>query len=208
MLLFTLLFAAQMVGIWLGDALLAGRPDANPWLVGALENAVPLALFLLAMRALPLAGTHAAEHQVVHAIERGEELDARIVSRMPRVHPRCGTNVAAGASLFLGIAMTPWTPYLELRLLAAALVTLTMWRRLGSWIQLNVTTKPPSAQQLMGGIAAGHQLLERFARVRVGYPTLGMRIWNSGMLHVMAGSLLVFGFVQLLSRLLGVDLGI
>jgi uncharacterized protein YqhQ len=41
---------------------------------------------------------------VVHAIERGEPLVLEVVRRMPRVHPRCGTNLVAGIALFLGLA--------------------------------------------------------------------------------------------------------
>jgi uncharacterized protein YqhQ len=36
---------------------------------------------------------------VVHAIERGEPLLAESVRAMPRVHPRCGTNIVAAAFL-------------------------------------------------------------------------------------------------------------
>src|SRR5262249_31439746 len=63
-------------------------------------QALSLVLFLVFMRALPLAGYHAAEHQAVHAMERGEPLCAEIVRRMPRVHPRCGTNLMAAGLVF------------------------------------------------------------------------------------------------------------
>src|SRR2546423_10530097 len=64
-------------------------------------QALPFPLFLLFVRALPLVQYHAAEHQAVHAMERGEPLDPEIVRRMPRVHPRCGTNIMAGGMVFL-----------------------------------------------------------------------------------------------------------
>jgi len=67
-------------------------------------------LYLFLLRLTPLAGFHAAEHQVVHSIERGEPLVMRNVMRQPREHPRCGTNLVAlifGAQLLLPIATSP-----------------------------------------------------------------------------------------------------
>jgi uncharacterized protein YqhQ len=52
-------------------------------------------VFLSLIRISRIAGFHAAEHQTVHAIENGEPLVPEIVSRMPRPHPRCGTNILA-----------------------------------------------------------------------------------------------------------------
>ncbi|MER3495923.1 MAG: hypothetical protein C4320_03425, partial [Armatimonadota bacterium] len=68
-------------------------------------------MFVILFRLLPLAGTHAAEHMAVNALERGEPLDPEVVARMPRTHIRCGTNLAVGAGLFFGISETPWVPW-------------------------------------------------------------------------------------------------
>lgn len=178
--------------------------QANTLIVTALT----VALFLLTMRLVPLSGTHGAEHQVVHALERGEDLTPDVVRRMPRVHPRCGTNVAAAATLFLSIWQTPWVKYEELRFVAALVLTLAFWRPIGSWLQQHVTTKPPTDAQLRGAIRAAEELLDRYARSRVASPSPFQRIWNSGMLHVIAGSslagLLLWGF----GRLFHIDVGL
>src|SRR5438270_13233654 len=104
---------------------------------------LPVAILFIGMRLLPLSGIHAAEHKVVHAIERGEALVPEVVSRMPRVHPRCGTNLWAGATIFLGIFSLPWLDNAS-RLLIAAIVTFVLWRPVGQLMQGPVHTRPPS----------------------------------------------------------------
>lgn len=152
-----------------------------------------LAFFMIAMRLLPISGIHAAEHKVVHAIEREESLSPEVVSRMPRVHPRCGTNLAAGASIFLGLAGANWIPDQQLRLLLAALATLFLWKPVGSALQYYVTTRPPSKKHLAMGIRSGKELLEKYRTTgHAARPTVARRIWHSGMLHVMTGSLLCY----------------
>jgi len=150
------------------------------------------AVFLLSMRLIPLSGTHAAEHMVVHAIERGEELTPEIVRRMPRVHPRCGTNLAVGAALFMGLFNYEWTHEQELRLLVAFLATVIFYRPLGSLVQYWITTKKPSERQIASGIRAGRELLERYRLKRGPVPNPWQRIVNSGMIHVAAGSTSVY----------------
>jgi hypothetical protein len=90
-------------------------------IVGSVLGILPL---LLALRLSPIAGYHAAEHQVVHAIERGEPLLPEAVRAMPRVHPRCGTNIVAAVFL----AMTVFTALAALpgglNLVAAGLAAL------------------------------------------------------------------------------------
>ena len=147
---------------------------------------LPVAILFIGMRLLPLSGIHAAEHKVVHAIERGEALVPEVVSRMPRVHPRCGTNLWAGATIFLGIFGLPWLGDAE-RLLIAAIVTFLFWRPLGSLMQWLVTTKPPSPKQVEMGIRSGKDLLEKYRLSRGPMPNPFQRIWNSGIFHVMFG---------------------
>lgn len=146
-----------------------------------------VALFFLGLRAIPLSGTHGAEHMVVHAIERGEELKEEIVARMPRVHPRCGTNLAVAAMMFLGVMSIEAIPDQEVRLLLATLATLILWQPLGSLMQLFVTTKKPSPVQITGGIHAGQQLLERSSRANLARPTFVSRVAMSGLLQVLVG---------------------
>ncbi len=158
------------------------------------QVAIPLlwmGLFFFIFRFLPIAGTHGAEHMVVHAIERGEELKLDVVRRMPRVHPRCGTNLAVGATIFLNIMAWPLIRDQELRLLLAFLVTILIWQPLGNFIQFWVTTKPPTDRQIEDGIRAGLDLLNKVAHSDVSKPTVPRRLLASGMVQVFIGAILV-----------------
>lgn len=205
-LLFTIFLAAAIAMDQLSQFLV--RQGSPIWLASAAYEAGPLILFLVGVRMLPLSGIHAAEHKVVHAIERGEPLEIDVVRRMPRVHPRCGTNIAVGASLFLGISQSHWIPWADVRLLAAMLATLFFWRPLGNLVQLLVTTKPPTDAQLRMGIASANELLEKY-RYDPRPPLDPLRrILVSGMLHVLAGSFLAFGVAWAIAKAFRFDLGI
>lgn len=186
-------WACLPLAYWLVDS---GAPD---WATAGSLRVLPIVLFLGLMRLIPLSGTHAAEHMVVHAIERGEELNPDIVRRMPRVHPRCGTNLAVGAMLFMGIFFSGFIENQELRFIAAVLATFLFWRRIGSLVQYWITTKPPKERQIRSGLKAGNELLDHFARSRVTAPSIPLRLWRSGMLQVMLGSFACFGFVYLVA---------
>lgn len=163
-----------------------------------------LLMFLILLRLTPIAGYHAAEHMVVHAIERGEPLDPNIVRRMPRVHPRCGTNLAVAAMLFLGIFMTEWVPDPEVRFLAAMLVTLFFWRPVGSFVQYYFTTRPPNEKQLQSGIKAGRELVGAYQQGMAIRGTTFTRLARSGMFHVIAGSMIAGTLFYLLQSVLNV----
>jgi hypothetical protein len=178
------------------------------WVTVAVGGAMPIAIFMLLMRLVPLAGTHAAEHQVVHALERGEELRPEVVRRMPRVHPRCGTNLAVGAMLFLGIFSSEWVVSTEVRFMVAALTALMFWRRLGSVVQLWITTRPPSEKQVRNGIRAAEQLLHNYAHSRNIAVSPFHRIWRSGILHVVAGSMLCYAIIAPLAKFIAAQFGI
>ena len=154
------------------------------------NSALPFVLFLAGMRLLPLSGIHAAEHKVVHAIERGEELVPSTVRRMPRVHPRCGTNLAMGPSLFMGLGTMEVAIPSSLKILFAAIVTLLLWRPLGNAMQKYVTTRPPTEKHIAMGIRSGKELLNKYATSGTGMANPFQRIFNSGMLHVVTGSTL------------------
>lgn len=173
----------------------------------AWEDLISLALFALGMRLLPLTGTHAAEHMVVHAIEQGRELSARSVRRMPRVHPRCGTNVAVGLSLFLALGSARFVPVKELQLVIALAATLILWRPLGGIVQLLVTTKPPNDRQVASGIAAGTELLERYMAAPYSASAL-IRIWNAGILQVIAGASIAYAALTYGFALAGIHLAV
>lgn len=162
------------------------------WAIALIEFVAYLAL----LRLTPLTGFHAAEHQVVHAIERGEALVPEVLARQPREHPRCGTNVIAlvfGAQLLLPLAPHP--------VLAAgsALLLFAGWRKLGWAFQHLFTTKPPTDRQVLSAIAAGRSLLAAYG-VRPGYRASRLRrLWASGFVQMVAGFLAVLGVVQWLN---------
>lgn len=206
MLLFCLFLATSLVGEW-GVGWVATTFDlgkAPDWVYGG----VPFLLFLISIRAIPLAGIHAAEHQVVHALERGEPLEVEVVRRMPRVHPRCGTNLAVGFALFTGLSTWQWTSEEQLRILVAMIVTLFAWRPLGNLTQFLVTTKPANDAQIRSGIRAAKQLIENFHRRGRMSLTFGQRLASSGIFHVLAGSTLMLLIAEGIARLFGYSLGL
>ena len=79
-----------------GSDMLLVHYAVKPETAETVANILTALVFAVLLHLSPLAGYHAAEHQVVHAIERGESLSIKNVSRMSRVHPRCGTNLATG----------------------------------------------------------------------------------------------------------------
>jgi uncharacterized protein YqhQ len=168
-------------------------------------------LFLLGFRLIPLSGIHAAEHKVVHAIERGEDLNRENVRRMPRVHPRCGTNLAVGAILlttiiFGGMQLGQdkegrllFDP--SLLVIVALITTFFLWRPLGSFAQKWFTTSEPTDKQIDMGIRSGEELLKRYATGPGGRHGFFARLWNTGLFHVMAGSTLVLGLLYIIQML-------
>lgn len=178
-------------------------------LVNSATTVIQVVLFALGFRLLPISGTHAAEHMVVHAIERGEELIPSTVKRMPRVHPRCGTNLAVGAGIYTALAISLDIGLdRELQLLFALVITILFWRKLGGLVQYWITTKPPTDQQIEKGIQSGKALLEKHShskRVQVSFLT---RLWNSGLFHVMAGSLIVAAILAAISNFTPIKLPI
>lgn len=167
--------------------------EAPPlWAIALVEFVAYLAL----LRLTPLTGFHAAEHQVVHAIERGEALLPEVLARQPREHPRCGTNVIAlvfGAQLLWPLASQP------VLAAASALVLFSVWRRLGWAFQRVFTTKPPTERQVLSAIAAGRALLAAYG-VRPAYRASRLqRLWASGFIQMVAGFLAVLGVVQWLN---------
>ena len=203
-----LLFVVFLATSYMGHGLTLLFPAVSKTAQGSfwLGEVAPLVLFLLSFRLLPLAGIHAAEHKVVHAIERGEPLVPEVLKRMPRVHPRCGTNLAVGMSLFVGIWNLEWIHDTNLRLLAAGIVTLGAWRPLGGIIQHFVTTRPPNDRHIAMGIRAGEELLDRYALERGKPPSFLRRLYASGMLHALVGSLIGAAIYVGISTLGGWDL--
>lgn len=196
---------------WIGVAMARANIPGN--LIEACVGFGSILLFLGAIRLAPLAGYHAAEHMVVHAIERGEDLHPDIVKRMPRVHPRCGTNLAAAMSLFFGIAFGNWLGDVpkswgdprELQLLVALLVTMFFWRPLGSFIQYWFTTRPPNRRQIDAGIRAGKDLLAKFENNPIVAPSPMQRFLASGLPFILIGFLGASYALSELARLLNLQ---
>jgi hypothetical protein len=144
------------------------------------------------MRLLPLAGYHAAEHQAVHAIERGEPLRPEILRRMPRVHPRCGTNIMAGALIFTVVSQALTALRIGLgssdSAVLGAIVALFTWRSLGAFLQQYFTTRPATDRQLASGIAAARDLERKFTGAIPRRPTLIRRLWCMGMPQMVVGT--------------------
>ena len=159
-----------------------------------------LAIFLLLMRFTRIAGFHAAEHQTVHAIERNEPLVPEVVARMPRAHPRCGTNLmAAGIVFFMLSSALRYVPILGMEdaSVLAALVTMFVWRPVGTFLQERFTTRPARPKELASGIAAGKELLHKYHTLPPTRLKWTRRIWNMGLLQTLIGTLLVFTVAQL-----------
>jgi len=178
----------NLLAPWSLWAILASPPiNVYNWM-DVLRSAMlglSLPIFLLLLRMLPTAGYHAAEHQVVHAIESGEPLRPENVRAMPRVHPRCGTNIFAGVLLFMIIRQILSD---DVAILITVLVLIFGWRVIGGFLQHYVTTKPANTKQLESGIRAGKSLLEKYRGNPAYRVTEWQRIWNTGMPQVLIGA--------------------
>lgn len=174
------------------------RPAAELLLL----SVVQMGLFLLLIRLSPMAGYHAAEHQVVHAIERGEPLLVRTVREMPRVHPRCGTNLVAGGML-LWLGGTLLQPLLgSAGYLLSGLVALAYWRAFGGWLQQHLTTRPATDAQIESGIQAAKSLLERHGRDPYSPVRPHVRLWRMGFLQILMGFAAGYGLIYLAALLI------
>lgn len=167
-------------------------------LYGVASVVLSITLMLFLLRLSPLAGYHAAEHMTVHAIEAGEDLSRDAVMRMPRVHPRCGTNLLAALSVFLLITSEFRG---EVAALVAMVVVMLGRRAIGDWMQTVFTTKRPNDRQLANGIAAGDEILRRFHE----HPNCQVygfaRVWNMGFLQAAAGMTTVLFVVYLVETI-------
>lgn len=177
--------------------------NARSWAIDLVGTVVATLVFALTLRAIPLSGIHAAEHKVVNAIEQDEELTIEALRRMSRVHPRCGTNLALGATIYLAIGTTSLIPDPTVRLLVAAVVPFIFWKPLGTLAQLYVTTKPPTDKQLEMGLRSGKKLLDEYQKARIQSPNFGQRIMSSGLPYVSLGSVLCYLMAKLVATLAG-----
>lgn len=184
----TLMALFQHVSQGISHSIAIGGPMSAPPVL--LYVTLSLLLFAALFRLSWVTGFHAAEHQVVHAIEQGDDLRPDVVREKPRVHPRCGTNLMAAFGIF--IILSPWSNAL------AFVGAILCWRFFGSLLQLYVTTRPASLREIDSGIYAGRELLERY-QTGIGRSGSGWRrVWNMGLLQVAIG----FGLIWCLLLLL------
>lgn len=148
-------------------------------------------VFLSAMRFLPLSGTHAAEHQTVWAIERGLPLVPEVVAKMPRAHPRCGTNLMALAGL-IEIVFQHLPSFDSGTILFTLLFIYLTWRNFGEMLQVVFTTKPATPRQLESGISAGRALIEKYQDEPHVRASFGASLLRSGLIYSAGGMLTVF----------------
>ena len=200
--------AMLVVGVLLTVLVYQSLPTNTPtWMVSAVLNLLPVLLFFLQVRLSPIAATHGAEHMVVHAIERGEELKPEIVRRMPRVHPRCGTNLAIGALLFTGLVQGLWVTLGEAGALVALIMTMAVWRPLGNFAQRHITTKEPRDGDIESAITAARELITKYRSSERRIPTIGGRLIASGLPYILLGSIIVMSVASYLTGLLGLGGG-
>ncbi|HEY0074923.1 MAG TPA: DUF1385 domain-containing protein [Abditibacteriaceae bacterium] len=164
-----------------------------------LSTAAQGLVFLLAMRALPLSGVHAAEHQTVWAIERGLPLTPEIVAQMPRAHPRCGTNLMA-LSVLITIIFQHLPTFDPTVILLTLIFIYFSWRSFGEMLQNYFTTKPATPKQIESGIRAGREVLEKYQDQPHLLPPFGVRLLRSGLIYSALGMMTVMGLFWALSK--------
>lgn len=196
--------AMLLIGVVITALIEPALPMGTPaWITSAVANLLPVALFFLQVRLSPIAATHGAEHMVVHAIERGEPLRPDVVRRMPRVHPRCGTNLAIGALVFSAIVQVTWASFQEAGALLALVLTLSVWKPLGSLAQKYVTTREPREKDIRGAISAAEELIHNFQRSDRRVPSMGTRLLASGLPLILLGSFIVMSLAPFVIRAIG-----
>jgi len=178
---------------WLSDLRNAAVAAVPQPVVDSFTLSVPYAvefgLFLFLLRLSPLARYHAAEHQVVHAIERGEPLLPGAVKQMPRVHPRCSTNLVA-AGLILWLTLTALTPLTgpELAWAVAAFLAVGLWKHAGPWLQDRFTTQPAGDREIESAIRAAREVLDAHGRAPDARPKATQRLWRMGFAQIFLGA--------------------
>jgi hypothetical protein len=164
-------------------------------------------LFALFFRLSWITGYHAAEHQVVHTLEAGDDLRPEVVRQKPRIHPRCGTNLCAAVLIMQFFWDHRGSSWDQAGLLSQAvipmLITLFLWRRVGGWLQQHITTRPATLEQLESGIRAAKELLDRYQQpVTRPKHSFFLRIWRMGLLQVLGGWMAALAVLWLLGLVL------
>lgn len=163
------------------------------WRVGF--ESMRFLIFLSVLRLSPLTGYHAAEHMTVHALERGYPLTEENVSRMPRVHGRCGTGLLAG--IIPALILLPLTSYVwGWPLVGAALALGWLMRHpMGALLQFVFTSRPPTRKQLRAGIERGRELVRKSQQDPLRRVSRLESLYNRGVIEIV-GVLVVLVLLQ------------
>ena len=185
-------------GIMIGVQLVTGYLFNSIKIPYLLVVFVQFALFLIALRLTPLVRVHAAEHQTIHAIEKGLPLSKETVKMQPRAHKRCGTNimvllVGIQLVLILSVEFMRISPAFQfIFLIAGFLVVFSKWRQVGMWLQQNLTTADPSDKQIEDGISTGEELLKKHKEDTSPRPSgFFQKVWNMGIVQILLSFLFI-----------------
>ena len=183
-----IIFASQYaVGYW--------QTTNEIILDSSVKSVAGIALYLLALRFTPIASIHASEHQVIHAMEKGEDLTPESVKSQNRVHPRCGTNLMALFLVFgllVGlIGKMPIASWAQFAITIPAFM-LSSWSStsIGRFLQKHFTTKTARDQDIDKAIEAGFEHNTRFVQyvwkndMPSDIKSFIMNLKNSGMIHM------------------------
>jgi CBS domain-containing protein len=157
-----------------------------------------LFLFIIILRLTPFSRYHAAEHQTIHAIEKGLPLTVETVRMQPRPHKRCGTNllvllVGIQFILLLSLPLSRFGPFFQfVFMIAGFLIIFSNWRKAGMILQKYFTTAPASDKQIQNGINVGEKLLKKHKEnLDPNPPDFFQKIWNMGLIQILFSFLLV-----------------
>lgn len=147
-------------------ALVASAPVPTSYASVLWAQIAVVAAFLAIIRFTSLSGYHGAEHKVIAAYEAGTSGSMEGASEAPRIHARCGTNLAV--PFLLCLAVSAWfglnlalqvlllTASLELFLYATRNPSHTLSKGFlrGGFLLQRLTTREPREQELQVAAAA------------------------------------------------------
>lgn len=169
----------------------------------SVKSLLGVALYLIVLRITPIASTHASEHQLIHAMEKGEELTRESVKSQNRVHPRCGTNLMAFLMVFGTIAgligKMPVAPLVQVGMMIPAFMLSSMSSNaIGGFLQQHFTTKTARDKDIDKAIEIGLEHNTKFVQYvwANNMPSrikgFLMHIMNSGSAHMLLSYIAVY----------------
>ncbi|MDD3013696.1 MAG: DUF1385 domain-containing protein [Candidatus Gastranaerophilales bacterium] len=168
---------------------------------------IQLVLFIFILRLTPLVRYHAAEHQTIHAIEKGLPLTPETVRMQPRPHKRCGTNIMVllfGIQLVLLLSFKfVKMPFIQfIILIAGFLFVFSNWRKAGMWLQKFFTTRRATLTQIENGINVGEEILKKHKEdTSPNSPGFFLKLWNMGLVQVLISFLFLLWFFSFVLHL-------